>query len=98
MIAEVARVGKRGTLVIPAELRRRFNLSEGSLLVAEETRDGMLLRLAAVLPMESYSPERQAEFLLSNAVDAADYAGAVKAVRALGVDPARIKHRKPAGA
>ena len=97
MIAEVSKVGKRGTVVIPAGLRRRFNVTEGSFIMAEERPEGILLRPAAVLPMESYSPERKAEFLLSNAINAADYAGAIKAVRAMGVDPARIKHRKPTG-
>lgn len=97
MIAEVSKVGKRGTVVIPAGLRRRFNVTEGSYIMAEERPEGILLRPAAVLPVESYSPERKAEFLLSNAINAADYAEAIKAVRALGVDPARIKHRKPAG-
>ena len=97
MIAEVSKVGKRGTMVIPAGLRRRFNVTEGSFMMAEERPDGILLRPAAVLPMETYSPERKAEFLLSNAINAADYAAATKAVRAMGVDPATIKHRKPSG-
>lgn len=92
MISEVSRIGKRGTVVIPAGLRRRFNVGEGSLMVAEETVDGILLRPAALVPVEMYSPERKAEFLLTNAVDAADYADAVKAVRAMGLDPAKIKH------
>ncbi|MBI3986029.1 MAG: AbrB/MazE/SpoVT family DNA-binding domain-containing protein [Lentisphaerae bacterium] len=96
MIAEVSKVGKRGTIVIPAGLRRRFNVDEGSFIMAEETPDGILLRPAAVLPLESYSPERKAEFLLSNAADAADYAEAVKTVRKMGLDPAKIRHRKPA--
>ncbi len=97
MIAEVSKVGKRGTVVIPAGLRRRFNVTEGSMIMAEERPDGILLRPAVVLPMEAYSPERKAEFLLSNAVNVADYAEAIKEVRALGVDPAKIKHRKPVG-
>ena len=66
--------------------------------MAEETPAGILLRPAAVLPVESYTDERRAEFILSNAVDASDYASAVKAVRDMGLDPVRIKHRKPAGA
>ena len=97
MIAEVSKVGKRGTVVIPAGLRRRFNVIEGSFIMAEERPEGILLRPAAVLPMESYSPERKAEFLLANAINAADYAGAIKAVITMGVDPAIIKHRKPIG-
>ena len=98
MIVEVSKVGKRGTFVIPAGLRRRFNVTEGSLIMTEETPDGILLRPAAVMPIESYTPERKAEFLLSNAVDTDDYARAVKEVKSMGLDPAKIKHRKPTGA
>lgn len=47
--------------------------------------------------LEVYSDERVAEFLLSNAVDAADYARAVKLVRKMGLDPATIDHDKPIG-
>ena len=97
MIATVSRVGKRGTVVLPAGLRRRFGMEEGALLMAEEHVDGILLRPATVVPMETYAPERKAEFLLNNAVTAADYRQAVKDVRALGLDPAGIKHRKPKG-
>ena len=42
--------------------------------------------------MEVYTPQRQAEFLLSGAVDAKDYARAVKQVRKMGLDPARIQN------
>lgn len=96
-IFESSRVGKRGTLVIPASLRRRFGIEEGSEVIAEETPEGILIRPAVTVPIELYSDERKAEFLLSNAVGAADYARAVEAVRALGLDPARIVHHKPAG-
>lgn len=91
------KVGKRGTVVIPAALRRRYGLDEGSIVIAEEREEGILIRPAAVLPLETYTPERRAEFLLSNAVDAADYARAVQAVRELGLDPAAIPHGEPKG-
>ena len=45
--------------------------------------------------IETYSPERRAEFLLSNAVDAEDYARAVREVEKLGLDPNKIRHKKP---
>lgn len=92
-----SRVGKRGTFVIPAKLRRRFGLEEGSEVIAEETPEGILLRPAVTVPIELYSDERKAEFLLSNAVDPADYARAVGEVRAMGLDPTKIDHHKPAG-
>lgn len=89
------RIGKRGTYVIPAELRRRYGLEEGTLVIAEGKEDGVLIRPAVALPVETYSPERKAEFLLTNAVDAEDYARAVKAVRQMGLDPRKVRHRKP---
>jgi hypothetical protein len=50
------------------------------------------------VPLEVYSRERKAEFLLSNAVDAGDYRRAVEDVRAMGLDPADIEHERPADA
>ena len=97
MESEVSKVGKRGTIVLPARLRRRFGIEEGSLIVAEEREDGVLIRPAVALPVEVYTPRRRAEFLLSNAIDAKDYARAVEEVRKMGLNPAKIPHRKPAG-
>ncbi len=94
-IYAASRIGKRGTLVIPAKLRRVFGLEEGSEVIAEETEEGILIRPAITLPLELYSAERKAEFLLSNAVDAEDLARAVEEVRKLGIDPAKILHQEP---
>ena len=94
---ETTKIGKRGTVVIPSDLRRRYGLSEGTLLVAEGRADGVLLRPATVLPIETYTPERRAEFLLSNAVDDDDYATAVGEVRAMGLDPEAMSHWRPPG-
>ena len=93
-----SKVGKRGTVVIPAELRRRFGIEEGATVIAEARKEGVLIRPATVIPVETYTPERKAEFLLSNATDHADYAKAVRQVRRMGLDPAKIPHRKPRGA
>jgi hypothetical protein len=51
--------------------------------------------LKMVIPVERYTPERKAEFLLSNAIDQADYRKARKEVRKLGLDPDTISHRRP---
>jgi bifunctional DNA-binding transcriptional regulator/antitoxin component of YhaV-PrlF toxin-antitoxin module len=85
-------------VVIPAALRRRYGIEEGSLVVAEPCEGGVLIRPALVLPVEVYTPERKAQFLLSNAIDAADYADAVAEVRTMGLDPETIPHYKPPGA
>jgi AbrB family looped-hinge helix DNA binding protein len=94
-ISEASRIGKRGTFVIPAKLRRRFGLSEGTTVIAEETAEGILLRPAVTLPVEPYSSERRAEFLLSNATDEEDYARAREAVQDMGIDPDSIEHHRP---
>jgi AbrB family looped-hinge helix DNA binding protein len=93
---ESAKVGKRGAIVVPAKLRKRFGIEEGSIIVAEETENGILIRPAIVVPVERYSAERKAEFLLSTATTDADYRKARKAVRQLGLDPDSIPHRRPA--
>jgi AbrB family looped-hinge helix DNA binding protein len=92
---EVSKVGKRGAVVVPARLRRKFGIEEGGLVVAEERPEGILIRPAAAVPVEIYTPERKAQFLLSNAVDAKDYQAAVEEVRKLGIDLAKIPHYKP---
>jgi AbrB family looped-hinge helix DNA binding protein len=97
-IQEVAKIGKRGTIVIPAALRRRYGLDEGATVIIEDRDDGVSLRPAVVLPVERYSPERKAEFLLNNAVTKADYRWAVQEVRRMGLDPKKIAHEKPPGA
>ena len=91
---ETSKVGKRGSVVVPARLRRKFGIKEGGLVVAEERPDGILIRPAVALPVEIYTPERKAGFLLSNAVDAEDYRTAVAEVKKMGLDPANIQHHK----
>jgi AbrB family looped-hinge helix DNA binding protein len=92
---EASKVGKRGTVVVPARLRRKFGIEEGRLVIAEERPEGILIRPALALPVEIYTPQRKAEFLLSNAVDAEDYRAAVAEVKKMGLEPASIPHHKP---
>lgn len=87
---ETSRVGKRGTVVVPVRLRKRFGLKEGDLLITEEREDGILFRPAVAVPVEIYTPERKAEFLLNNAVTKEDYDAACEAVRELGLDPRKV--------
>jgi AbrB family looped-hinge helix DNA binding protein len=95
METEKTKVGKRGAVVIPVGLRKKYGLAEGSLLIAEARAEGVLLRPAAAIPLEMYTAERKAEFLLNNAVTPEDYSWAVKEVRKLGLDPDKVPHEKP---
>jgi AbrB family looped-hinge helix DNA binding protein len=95
MITETTKVGKRGTIVIPANLRHKYGFEEGSQLLVEAVPEGVLLRPVVTLPVEIYTLERKAEFLLNNAITADDYASAMEQVRNMGLDPKRIPHKKP---
>lgn len=53
-MAELSKVGKRGAVVIPAALRRRFGIKEGSLVIAEAQDGGILIRPAVALPADEY--------------------------------------------
>lgn len=91
---ESSRVGKRGAIVVPAKLRKQFGIEEGSIVTAEARDDGILIRPAAIVPIEKYSSERKAEFLLNNAINSDDYREARRAVEKLGLDPDSIPHKK----
>jgi AbrB family looped-hinge helix DNA binding protein len=93
-MSAVAKIGKRGTVVLPSRLRARFGFHEGDLIIAEDHGDGILIRPAIALPLELYTNERKAEFLLSNAVSEQDYQEARKAVKEMGLDPDKITHYK----
>jgi AbrB family looped-hinge helix DNA binding protein len=93
-LKQTGRIGPGGTLVIPAALRRRFGLGEGSELVVEETSEGILLRPGITLPVEMYSPQRRAALLLSNAAGEDDYRRVREVVREMGVDPDLVPHER----
>jgi len=94
MLSETTKIGKRGVVVIPAALRKKYGLKEGDPLMIEALSEGVLLRPVVTLPVEIYSPERKAEFLLNNAITRKEYADAVKLVRDMGLDPEKIPHVK----
>jgi bifunctional DNA-binding transcriptional regulator/antitoxin component of YhaV-PrlF toxin-antitoxin module len=45
-------VGRRGTIVLPAATRRRYGLNDGSLYMADEREDGILIRVAKAIPLD----------------------------------------------
>jgi AbrB family looped-hinge helix DNA binding protein len=87
-------IGKRGTVVIPAKLRKRYRLDEGSPMLIEEREDGILMRPAATTPIdfEIYTPERLAEFFLNNVMTKEGYLEARKDVEQMGINPDSIDH------
>lgn len=98
MEQSITAVNPDGSVLLSAAQRERFGITPGDTVIAEQTERGILIRPVASPDdgmIETYTPERQAEFLLSNAVDDDDYARAVAAVRAMGLDPDAILRLKP---
>ncbi len=87
---ETIRMGKRGTLVLPAKLRKQFGLEDGSLLVTEAKDGEIRLRPAIAYEVEIYTPERKAELLLNNAMTKEEWDEIALDVRSWGLDPLNI--------
>jgi uncharacterized protein len=84
-----------GAFVIPNALRERFGMVPGSMVVAEEREDGILIRRSSDSSVHIYTQEEIAEFLLNNSVDEKDYRENREEVRQLGLDPDAIPHHSP---
>jgi AbrB family looped-hinge helix DNA binding protein len=91
---QTVQIGKRGTVVIPAKMRKRYNFGEGGAILVEEREDGIFLRPAVTTPVETeiYTPERLAEFFLNNVLTKAGYLEARKDVKKMGINPDSIDH------
>ena len=87
---ETIKMGKRGTVVIPAKLRKQFGLDDGSLLVTEAKDGEIRLRPASVYEPEVWSPETRAYYILINSSTKEEWDRNLPDVLALGVDPAKI--------
>lgn len=60
---DIVKCGKKGQITIPRQVLKRLGIMENTPMLLDVTDDGaILLRQAAVLPVEIYSDERVAEF------------------------------------
>jgi AbrB family looped-hinge helix DNA binding protein len=79
---EFVKLGKKGQLSLPAGVLRRLGLQGSATLLVEETEDGaVVLRPAAVVPVEIYSDARVREFEAANRSSAAENARVAKALK-----------------
>ncbi len=69
---ELAKLGKKGQLSVPRSILRQVGISGDTPVLVEATEDGaILIRPAAVYPVETYSEERVREFLAADRLDPA---------------------------
>ena len=79
---EFVKLGKKGQLSLPAGVLRRLGLQGPATLLVEETEDGaVVLRPAAVVPVEIYSDARVREFGEAKRGSAAENARVAKALK-----------------
>jgi AbrB family looped-hinge helix DNA binding protein len=81
------KMGKRGTIVLPAKLRKQFGLSDGSLLVTEAKDGEIRIRPAFVYEPEVWTPQRKAYLTLINAMTQEEYDEVSALLREEGIDP-----------
>jgi AbrB family looped-hinge helix DNA binding protein len=55
-------INERGSLTIPAKMRKNFGIKANDELIIEDTEQGLLLRPAFSVPIEIYSEDRIKEF------------------------------------
>lgn len=69
---ELVKLGKKGQVSIPRSVLKQLGLEGVASLLVETTEDGaIVLRPAAVYPIEIYSDERVQEFDAADRMDAA---------------------------
>ena len=56
------KITSRGVITLPGKLRQALGLKPEDQLIAETTPEGLLLRPAITLPIETYTPAREREF------------------------------------
>jgi AbrB family looped-hinge helix DNA binding protein len=79
---DIVKLGKKGQVSLPAGVLRRLGLQGSATLIVEATEDGaVLLRPAAVVPVEVYSDARVREFEAANRSTATERARVAKALK-----------------
>lgn len=97
MAEEYLQMGKRGTVVIPAKMRKKLGMTDGCLLLVSEEEGAVQLRVAKVLTPDSDARLKMAQRLLSGAEDLGEYFAAIEEVRRMGFDPDEVPHERYSG-
>ena len=83
-------MGKPGTFVVPAKLRKQFGLKDACLLVIGANPWGIRLRPASVYEPEGWSTEQTAYYILVNCMTKEGWDWMIPDVVKLGVGPEKI--------
>ncbi|MDA8107690.1 MAG: AbrB/MazE/SpoVT family DNA-binding domain-containing protein [Betaproteobacteria bacterium] len=79
---DIVKLGKKGQVSLPAGVLRKLGLRGSATLLVEATDDGaVVLRPAAVYPIELFSDARVKEFEEADRISAAEAARVKRAVK-----------------
>lgn len=79
---DIVKLGKKGQISLPAGVLRKLGLEGAATLIVEATDDGaVVLRPAAVYPIELYSDARVKGFEQANRLTAAESARIAEAIK-----------------
>jgi bifunctional DNA-binding transcriptional regulator/antitoxin component of YhaV-PrlF toxin-antitoxin module len=103
-VAEIlVQMGKRGTLVVPAKIRKRLDLEDGCYMSITEREDCIEFRKvkfgSGVNSDASKGPSKDgkralAASILSGATNLGEYLAAIEEVRRMGLEPEEIPHER----
>ena len=89
-------MGKRGTIVLPAKLRKQFGLrGRGSLLNVDVIDGKISIKPAYAYEPEVWSDEERSYFILINSMTKEEWDRNLSDVLELGIDPAKIEGLAP---
>ena len=95
MATMTIKMGKRGTIVLPAKLRKQFGLQDGSLLVTEAKDGEIRIRPAFLYEPEVWTPRRKAYLTLINTMTKEEYDRVAALLREEGIDPTDVPDLGP---
>ncbi len=100
MATTTIKMGKRGTLVLPAKLRKQFGLEDGSFAgllhrSRKMVRFGIFGLLLFMNRSHGLPEEKTAYFILINSMTKEEWDRNLPHVLEMGVDPTRIKGLEP---
>jgi AbrB family looped-hinge helix DNA binding protein len=95
MATTTIKMGKRGTIVIPAKLRKQFGLEDGSLLNVNTVDGKISLTPSYAYDVDIWTPQRKAYLTLINAMTKEEYDRVADLLRAEGIDPTDVPELEP---
>lgn len=75
-------VSNRGQLTLPANLRKRFGIKEGGVIILEERGNELVLKPAVVLEVEMYTDDQISDWDQADRLDDAERQGVLQRLSA----------------